>query len=213
MITHFSLPHMAGFQFARPVRCLSSAILGGGLTNPRTILNLHVPKGYSGMAPAADLQRAADEAGCPGPVVGLMTAVQMEHAVYASAAGIHVLATAGVANAEAAGLTPPWEGGVGTINIIAFVMGNATDAALAGAAITLTEAKARALADAGVRCSVTGAIATGTTSDAFAVAAGGDGPELPFLGPATREGYLIGWLTYKAVTQSLRRYQRDLRRV
>lgn len=204
MITLLQSPDLVGFRFDRPVRCLSSAVLGGGYTSPLSIVNLHVDKGYSGMNPAADIQAAAEGAKLPGPVVGLMTAVKLGRAVYASEGGVHVLATAGVSNALTAGLTPPWDAGVGTINLIAFIDGRATDGALAGAAITMTEAKVRALADQGVRCPETSTPATGTSTDAFAVAALEAGPDLPFLGPATKEGFVLARLVYDSVTRSLR---------
>lgn len=212
MITLLQRPDLVGFRFDRPVRCLSSAVLGGGYTSPLSIVNLHVDKGYSGMNPAADIQAAAEGAKLPGPVVGLMTAVKLGRAVFASVGGVHVLATAGVSNALAAGLTPPWNAGltppwnagVGTINLIAFIDGRATDGALAGAAITMTEAKVRALADQGVRCPETSTPATGTSTDAFAVAALEAGPDLPFLGPATKEGFVLARLVYDAVIRSLR---------
>lgn len=206
MIYLFGNELMVGFRFVRPVRCLSSAVLGGGFSRPQTIFNLHVDKNYCSETPEVDLLSAAEREGLLTPAVGLMTSVRMEHAVYTAEDGLHVLATAGTANAMAAGVTPPWQGGPGTINILAYCERAVSDAALAGAAITITEAKVRTLAQAGVRCPVTGEPATGTSTDAFAVACGEGGSPLPYLGPATREGHRLARLVSEAVEGSLRRY-------
>ena len=192
-----------GFQFAQPVRCLSAAVLGGGFTYARSVVNLHVDKDYGGMDPAGDIRWAARQAGLPGPYVGLMTAVMLKRAVYRCEAGVHLLATAGVRNAATAGLTPPWEGGPGTINLIAFLEHSAPDSALAGALVTLTEAKVRALAHLGVTCPATGAPATGTSTDAIAVICLDGAPPLPFLGPLTPAGHLLARLCYEAIIESL----------
>lgn len=195
--------HLIGFRFQEPAPCLSSAVLGGGFTRAGAIVNMHVEKSYAGMDPAGDIRKAVREMNLPETVVGMMTAVELEHAAYASSGGVHVMTTAGVSNAVAAGLTRPWVGGVGTINVLAFLSGRATEAALAGAAITLTEAKVRALRDAGVVCPETGAPATGTSTDAFAIACRGPGEDLQFLGPATPVGFTLARLVYETVLQSL----------
>lgn len=192
-----------GFQFDRPVRCLSTAVLGGGITYAHSVVNLHVDKDYSGMDPAGDIRWAARQAGLPGPYVGLMTAVMLQRAIYRCEEGIHLLATAGVRNATTAGLTPPWEGGPGTINLIAFLESGASDGALAGALITMTEAKVRALAHLGISCPATGAPATGTSTDAIAVACLEGATQLPFLGPLTPAGHRLARLSYEGIIESL----------
>lgn len=205
MVERVSTPGLIGFRFGSPVFALSSGMLGGGYSRARSLVNLYVDKSYAGMDPGGDILRAVRQLGLPEPAVGLMTAVKLAHADYAERDGVHVLVTAGVSNAEAAGLTPAWRAGVGTINIIALVPGQASEAALAGAAITVTEAKVRALQAAGVRCPATGELATGTSSDAFAIACTGAGEELPFLGPVTAVGFTLASLVYEAVRESLRK--------
>lgn len=202
-------PHLIGLTFSELVPCLSSGMLGGGFTQSRSLVNFYVDKNYAGMDPAGDILQEVRRLALPEPAVGLMTAVKMAYAAYRAREGVHVLATAGVGNAEAAGITPAWSGGVGTINIIAYVEGRATAAALAGAAITVTEAKVRALRDAGVRCGETGAIATGTSTDAFTIACRELGDDLPFLGPVTQVGHMLAGLVYEAVSESLRLSQAD----
>lgn len=219
MIQRIQEPHLTGFRFEQEVAVLSSAVLGGGLGRCRSIINLAVEKDYQGHDPAADLLAAARALALPGPTVGLMTAVPMDRAAALSAEGLHVLVTAGVTNAERAGVTPPWRGpaeaaaggllpgplppGPGTINIIAVLERQVPPAALCGALITMTEAKVRALSDLGIRTPDQGLPATGTTSDAAAVAATGTGPACPFLGPGTVDGYRLAQLVYRAVAASL----------
>jgi len=183
----------------RPFQCLSSGALGGGRTAARTLLNLHVHKGYSGMNPAADLASAAAAGGLPTPVVGLMTAVQMGEVMVFTDGPLLLVATVGLGNPEAAGATPPFATRPGTINLMLVADGDLSDHALVGVVITLTEAKVRALARLGVQCPVTGEAATGTTSDAVTVACTGNRPDFPFAGPGTSLGALAAQLTYRAV--------------
>lgn len=168
------------------------------------MVNIFVDKGYAGRDPAGDIMVVAREHELDDPVVGLMTAVKLEQAAYATSGGVHVLATAGTSNAEAAGVTPPWRPPIGTINLLVFISGRATEAALAGAAITVTEAKVRALLDEGITCPETGAPATGTSTDAYAIACREPGDDLPFLGPVTPVGHTLARLVYATVRQSLR---------
>jgi len=64
----------------RPLRCLSSAIVGGVVTDVRTILNRHVDKGYDHRDPAGDLGAYARGRGIDGAFAGLMTVVQLKGA-------------------------------------------------------------------------------------------------------------------------------------
>ena len=65
----------------QPLFLLSSAVLGGGFLQGRYIINHHVSKDYDGEDPAGDLLRVAKDLGLNGPVVGLMTAVDVARAV------------------------------------------------------------------------------------------------------------------------------------
>lgn len=68
-----------------PLHTLSSAICCGGLQQGvRSILNLTVDKGYNGSDPAEELRRETAALGLPGKTVGLMTAVDVKHAVVAA---------------------------------------------------------------------------------------------------------------------------------
>ncbi|NOX63848.1 MAG: adenosylcobinamide amidohydrolase [Chloroflexi bacterium] len=172
----------------RPLHILSSAVVGGGLTRARVILNRHVHKHYSHPDPAADLLAFARGRGVDEPFVGMMTAAYLERARVAEEAHEEVrvaaIATVGLSHPTAAGLTPPFTTTPSTINIILLIDARLTPAALVNAVITATEAKAAALFAQGVR-SDAGHPATGTATDVVAVACTGRGPALAYAGPVT----------------------------
>jgi adenosylcobinamide amidohydrolase len=196
-------------------RCLSSALLGGGLGWLRTWLNLQVGHDYARTDPEAHL--AAVAAGLPGPVVGMMTAAPVAAHQLGGAAGARAVATVGVGRALAAAGTRPrpapaaagagdvtdhrGEGPqtlAGTINLLVVVDQPLTDAGLAGALQTAVEAKAQALAAARVPAANADGFATGTATDALCVACP-PGSTVPFAGPATRVGGDLARAVFEAV--------------
>jgi hypothetical protein len=56
---------------------LSSAVLGGGRRHARAIIHVQVPLSYRSTRPERDLRSAARELSLHGPVIGLMTAVDL----------------------------------------------------------------------------------------------------------------------------------------
>jgi adenosylcobinamide hydrolase len=92
-------------ELGAPQRCLSSALLGGGLGWLRTWLNLQVAPDYARTDPEAHLASVA--AGLPGPVVGMMTAARVAAYQVGSAPGAGAVATVGVGHALAAAATRP----------------------------------------------------------------------------------------------------------
>lgn len=196
-----------------PCRALSSAVVGAGVQTVQHVLCQHVLKDYCCDDPPADLARTAGALGLPPQGwLGFMTAVRLHHAavILEEEAGLRVLAlvTAGVSNAAAAGTPPPpvlTQPRPGTINIVLVVDAALAPGAQVGAIITATEAKAQALRDRGVR-DAAGNLATGTTTDALAVLATGHGTaQLPYAGPATLLGGLIGRAVYRGVGAALAR--------
>jgi adenosylcobinamide hydrolase len=193
-------------ELPAPHRCLSSALLGGGLGWLRTWLNLQVGHDYARTDPQAHL--AAVAAGLPGPVVGMMTAAPVAAYRLGRVAGATALATVGVGHALAAAATrprpAPAAGGggpgslAGTINLLVVVGQPLTDAGLAGALQTAVEAKAQALAAARVPAANAGGFATGTATDALCVACP-PGSTVPFAGPATRVGGDLARAVFGAV--------------
>lgn len=186
-------------DFCAERRVLSSAVLGGGLGRARAWLNATVPSGYARLDPATDLAERAARLRLPGPVVGMLTAVDVAHHRRVSHGGATVFATVGVGHAlAAAGRRPRAVAPVGTINLLVAVDAALDDAAIAGAAQTAIEAKAQALADARVPASNAPGHATGTATDAFCIAAL-PGGGVPFAGPATRVGGDIARAVHGAV--------------
>ena len=185
-----------------PLHMLSSAVVGGGFLRADVIINRHVSKHYDHPDPAADLAAFARGRGVVGPFVGLMTAVYLHNTqvVPLSEAGIRLtlVLTAGFSNSTAAGLSPSATLRPGTINSILLIDARLSPAAMVNAVITATEAKTHALRSWGLQ-TPDGLPATGTSTDAVVIACTGRGPELPFAGPATPVGHLIG----RAVRQGL----------
>jgi adenosylcobinamide hydrolase len=180
-------------------RVLSCAVLGGGLGTARSWLNVTVPSDYSRLDPADDLAQRAVEIGLPVPVVGMLTAVDVRAHEHTGHGTAQALATVGVGHPlAAAGPRPRAVPGAGTINLLVVVEEPLDDAALAGAAQTAIEAKAQALADAGIRARNAAGFATGTATDAFCIAAR-PGGGVPFAGPATRVGADIARAVFAAV--------------
>ncbi|MBB6024052.1 YD repeat-containing protein [Paenibacillus sp. JGP012] len=95
----------------------------------------------------------------------------------------------------------------GTINIMLWLNGQMTPGAMVNAIQTAVEAKAAALADAGIKDSENGQTATGTTTDAIVLAVRRtkheSQPLHTYAGTATALGAAIGRLVYDTVTESL----------
>jgi iron complex transport system ATP-binding protein len=205
-----------------PLAVLSSAVVGGGTTETREIINLHVDDQYDGELPEDDLAAVAAELGVREPFVGLMTAAYTEHARCAveSSGGLTVAAVVsiGLSNTSNAGVTPPIGAGPadgaaapgpGTINVILLIDARLTPAAMVNAVMTATEAKAMALADWDVRTPEDDP-ASGTSTDTVVVACTGRGEELCYAGPATPVGWLAARATRAAITRICReKVERD----
>jgi adenosylcobinamide hydrolase len=186
-------------DFGGPRRVLSSAVLGGGIGVARGWLNATVPTDYDRLDPAADLAERAAAIGFEGPLVGMLTAVDVARCERARHGAATVFATVGVGHAlAAAGTRPRAVPAAGTINLLVLLDAALDDAALAGAAQTAIEAKAQALAAAGVPARNADCHATGTATDSFCVAAL-PGGGLPFAGPATKIGADLAQAVHAAV--------------
>lgn len=192
------------------LRCLSGAVLGGGLATVRTWANIQVPSDYRRTDPLAHL--LAETASLPQPVLGMLTAALVDRYQDATCGGARAFATVGLGIPLAAAGSPgdrvpggPVLGGPGsadhrpgTINILVLLGAPLTDAGLAGALQTAVEAKAQALATAGVRATNGPGFATGTATDVLAVACP-PGGTVAFAGPATPAGADLAQAVYQAV--------------
>jgi adenosylcobinamide hydrolase len=185
---------------------LSSAVVGGGFLQTRTIINRHVPHNYNGSDPASDLQRFAAAVGCEELFVGMMTGVPMTHMQSATArhgdATVASVITAGLGNVVASGLSKPTHCLPGTINIVVLIDANLVVEAMVNAVITATEAKTGVLVELGTRTEE-GYPATGTSTDAMVIACTGRGAPVPYAGPGTWIGYLIGLCVRQGLVKAL----------
>jgi iron complex transport system ATP-binding protein len=185
-----------------PLRAVSSAIVGGGMTGTRAIVNLHVPKGFRCQASEAVLEAFARRRAIGSPFVGLLTGALTERAEVAEARGGDLTAcavvTVGLSNRSAAGRSAVAAWRPSTINTIVVVDADPEPGALVNLALTATEAKALALAEAGVR-SADGTIVTGTSTDAVVIAATGRGASCRFGGPVSD----LGWLVARTVKSAM----------
>ena len=211
-------------QVTHPALALSSAVYGGGILELNRVFNIYVDKHYRCDDPPRDIAEALREwQEQADQCAGLLTAVRLEHTSIqeytSSEFGLLCCTTAGVSNAARAGSertvfdvhgktqnrTPYIPG---TINIMLWFNGQMTSGAMVNAVQTAVEAKAAALADAGVADSENGLPATGTTTDAIVLAvrqikADDSQPLHTYAGTATALGAAIGRLVYDTVTESL----------
>jgi adenosylcobinamide amidohydrolase len=190
------------WRFPHPVRAIASAPLGGGVGVRRWVVNATVDRDYARLDPDVHLREIADGLGLSGPGAGLLTAVDVGHAVTASDGGVEVVATVGLGHPTLA--AAPDEAApeiVGTINIVALVPAALSDAALVNAVATATEAKVQALWEYGVA-------ATGTASDAVFVGSGlgPGGPVEPFGGPRSIWGARLARAVHAAVRSGAERW-------
>jgi adenosylcobinamide hydrolase len=192
-------------------RCLSSAVLGGGLASARHWLNLQVPHDYARTDPDVHLTEVARaNALDPSEVIGMLTAADVRAGVHRERGPASAVATVGIGQPlAAAGRRPRPLPRVGTINVFVVVRQPLSDAALVTAVQTATEAKAQALADAGVRALNHHGPATGTATDAICVATP-PGAEVAFAGPATAIGAAIAHAVHGAVLSGARIHRRTV---
>jgi adenosylcobinamide hydrolase len=182
-------------------RCLSSAVVGGGLRDARGWLNLQVPHGYARMDPDVHLRKEMAARGLDAATtLGAMTAAHVDRATSCEEpAAARVLATVGIGvPLAAAGRRLREVPAVNTINILVLVEAPLTDGALVYAVQTATEAKAQGLADAGIRAANHDGYATGTATDSICVAARPGATE-PFAGPMSAAGAAIARCVHAAV--------------
>ncbi|KPC74538.1 hypothetical protein ADL26_08710 [Thermoactinomyces vulgaris] len=208
---------------AKPLTCLSSAVVGGGVQQAVRIINRHVDKQYDELDPTKEINEWLATRGIPreGTVV-LLTAADLtlgsEQTAETPTFSLRTWVTAGVGNAARAGqkgptFREPSFGMPGTINILLLIEGAVAPAALVGGVITATEAKAAALADLGVT-DCKGLVATGTTTDAVVIAATGNiqgGVIHPYAGTLSPLGQAIARTVYAGVTEAVENERRRKR--
>lgn len=190
----------------RPLRTLSTAPAGPGLADVQHFLNLLAPPALDCDAPEVPVQALVAELGLEGPVAGFLTAVEPRNTILHletdESRGVLVMVTVGVANATRPGdarfdaYTP------GTINTVVIIDAALDDTALAEALALTAETKALTLLEAGVRTR-TGLPASGTSTDAYAIATSGRGPAERYAGSVSPVGFLVGKAVRAAITAGL----------
>ena len=184
------------WRFPRPLRCVSSGVLGGGLGERSWVVNAEVHEQYH-LDPGPHLARTAAALSLRGPGTGLLTAAPVRAFTTGEDGGVSCVATVGLS-------VPTWAAAPdgafsprpGTINIVVRVPVALSDAALVNTVVTATEAKTQALADAGVP-------GTGTASDAVVVLCEPGGGEPyggePYGGPRSTWGARLARAVHAAV--------------
>jgi len=191
-------PPLLAWRLPAPRLALSSAPVGGGLAQVGWVLNAQVPADYARTDLAAHVAELAARHGLAGPGCGLLTAARVADWRRGADDGVTADATVGVTRptwaADANDAISPWH--PGTINIVIQLPVRLSAAALVGAVVTATEAKAQALREAGVP-------GTGTASDAVCVLCPTDGLAEPFAGPRALWGARLARAVHAAVRAGL----------
>ena len=220
MNTYFDIQHTPDYvhvAFAHPHRVLSSAVLNGGFVQADHIVNLKVPKnlpdGDALGSPADCIARHCRNRGLSGSCVGMMTAANMDSMRIAryrdQDVEITVIVTAGISNLRRAGdkadyceqlAKIPEPGTVNTIVISNVAM---TGAGMVEATMIAAEAKAAAMQDLALLSPVSKAVATGTGTDAIAVACAQCDVKVTYAGKHTRFGELLAKSVIESTTTSV----------
>ena len=204
------------FNTERPV--LSSAVFNGGACTASNILIMQVAENFDGTKqivehPENTLAEYCRQLQLSGTTVGMMTSASMDSFRLASRSAqgvaISVLVTAGISNARCAGDRADWRtfqtdaDPTGTINIIILTNAMMSHAAMVESVMLATEAKTVAMRRLGVKSPVSGAIATGTGTDAIAVANGFGSETIRFCGKHVLFGEMLASVVIEAITESL----------
>lgn len=196
-------------KFREKTPCLSSAVLNGGFKMARAIANYQVSEDFSSENPGVFLRRALRGLKVPEPAVGLMTAADVNKfsLKIEEKGGVSVcaIATAGISNAASAGDEIPQNWALGTINVIVLIDARLSKGCMVDGIKTATEAKAMALMDLDVRSRFSGDAASGTTTDAVALACTNEGESLSYAGTGVTLGSLIGKAVRASVKEAVQR--------
>ncbi len=209
-------------EFPSPLRCLTSAPLGGGLGNACNFLNLKVEYNIGEdkihLKPYPTLTKHCQQLGIsPESSVGMMTAADL--ATFSSAREsfhdlwIDACITTGLGNSRRAGeeadyieFATPHELPAGTINIAVISNVSFSDSALVEGIALATEAKTSTLAEYKIISSKCGKLATGTGTDAIAFFSASDGEKADYCGKHVLSGQMLARAVTRALKGSLKKY-------
>jgi adenosylcobinamide amidohydrolase len=180
---------------------VASTITGGGLGTRAWVFNAEVAADYAHADPAAHAEGIALTLGLdPAAGASMLTAAPLSHMTFADEDGTECAATVGITHptwaAAEEGAMSAWT--PGTINLVCWLPRAMTDAALVNAVVTVTEAKAQALAEAGVP-------GTGTASDAIVVCCPPGQIEV-YGGPRSPWGAPLARAVHRAVAAGIASY-------
>ncbi|MDN7241828.1 adenosylcobinamide amidohydrolase [Planococcus sp. N028] len=200
------------YQSPISLKTVSSAVINAGAGWYRTFMNRHVDDTYECDDSTQEMAMFIEQQGfMVTDTVGMMTAVRTEDVVikeYEGSFGSAVIAvTAGVGNAVDVSKALDRAVKVGTINTWILINGELSDEAFIQAMITATEAKTKALHHEGVMDPLTNTIATGTSTDSCLVAATQQGEHLPYAGPITELGKVIGTGVFECTVEAIGLYR------
>lgn len=197
-----------------PLKVISSAVHNAGIGWYETFLNRSIGPDYPiEQLKEETIQFLLEHHFSPTNSVVMLTAVETNcveiQRFTAGELEIFVMVTAGVGNAVDVTMTylrkdNPY---IGTINTWIFINGKLTDEAFIQAMITATEAKTKALANQQVVDPFTGTIATSTATDSLLIAATQHGETMPYAGPITEVGKLIGRGVFETTIQAIKKYE------
>lgn len=219
LLTHFSVEEQyVKLVVPKPLKTISSAVHNAGLGWYDTFLNRAVSVDYAieNVYEETEQFLRSNGFGLTNTVV-MLTAVAPEQAVIEtfSQDGIEVIVavTAGVGNAVDVSKSYLREDRpyIGTINTWLIVNGKLTDEAFYQAMMTVTEAKAKAMADAQVMDQLSNTIATGTGTDSLLIAATQVGQEFQYAGTITKLGQLMGRAVYEVTLKAIQNYRNTIR--
>jgi adenosylcobinamide hydrolase len=197
---------------------LSCAVFNGGSCAASNILIMKVVKNFEGTMQIAEnpentLAEYCRRLQLGGTTVAMMTAASMDsfRRVSRSSQGVEITAmvTAGISNARCAGDRADWRtfqpdaNPTGTINIIILTNATMSPAAMVESVMLATEAKTVAMRKLGVNSPVSGTIATGTGTDAIAVAGGFGSGTIRYCGKHVLFGEMLASVVIEAITESL----------
>lgn len=178
---------------------VSSAVVGGGWSQPHWVLNLQVERGYARLNVSEHLQAVANAAGLVGAGIGLLTAADVGRYGYREERGFRADVTAGVSDPTwaAAPDEPGERPAVGTVNIVVRSPVALEPAAAVNAIATITEAKSQAFFERGIP-------GTGTATDAVAVVWPSNAEtSVQFCGPRAPWGAVLARVARDAVAAAI----------
>lgn len=202
------------YQAQAPLKVISSAVHNAGIGWYDTLLNRSIDPEYDIYNVKEETERFLKEHQfSPTNTVVMLTAVKTSCAVIRhfskNNVEIFIMVTAGVGNSV--DVTKTYlredEPHIGTINTWVIINGKLTDEAFIQAMITATEAKTKALADQQIKDSITNTIATSTATDSLLIAATQQGEEMPYAGPITEVGKLIGRAVFEVTVEAIKKYK------